>query len=165
VRRLTVSQQACVETLAILIAFAWADGRLDDREKAGVRGAAEVLNLTKEHRARLDEILQDPPSLDDVTPQGLSARDRAFAYVAASWMCGVDEDIGAKEEATLWRLADLLQIDDERKAELDRVAREIGARAEGERKWADEVVRLFKAIPPRLEPASPDAEEIEVTFD
>ena len=35
-------------------AMAWADGRLDDREKAGVRGAAEVLNLSKEFRDKLD---------------------------------------------------------------------------------------------------------------
>ena len=45
-KRLTISADACTETLALLIAMAWADGRLDDKEKEGVRAASEVFNLT-----------------------------------------------------------------------------------------------------------------------
>jgi len=32
--------QACVETLAMLVAMAWADGHLDETERAGVLAAA-----------------------------------------------------------------------------------------------------------------------------
>jgi hypothetical protein len=59
-RQLTLRMDACVETLALLIAMAWADGKLEAREKEGVRGAASVLNLTKELRERLDTLLDKP---------------------------------------------------------------------------------------------------------
>jgi uncharacterized membrane protein YebE (DUF533 family) len=163
VRRLTITPQACAETLTVLITIAWSDGRLDDREKAGVRGAAEVLNLTKEHRAQLDAMLAKAPSLDQVHVDRLSARDKEFAYVAAAWMCGVDDEVSAREEGQLYKLADKLSIDDDRKIALEKVAR--GLEPAKERKWGDEVVRLFKSIPPRLEPAAPAGEEIEVTFE
>ncbi len=161
-RRLTITPQACVETLTALITIAWADGRIDDREKAAVRGAAEVLNLTKEHRAQLDGMLAKPPTLDQLRADRLSTRDKEFTYVAAAWMCGLDDEVSAREEGHLYRLADKLAIDDDRKTELERVARGIAQGAE--RKWGDEVVRLFKSIPPKLE-AAPAGEEIEVTFE
>jgi uncharacterized membrane protein YebE (DUF533 family) len=163
-RRLTITPQACAETLAILVTLAWADGKLDDREKAGVRGAVEVLNLTKEHRAQLDGMLAKPASIDTVRAERLSPRDRDFAYVAAAWMCDADDDVGEKEEAMLDRLAGLFGIQGVRKAQLEGVARNLPRVASGGRHWADEVVKLFKAIPPRLEDA-PEGEEIEVTFE
>ena len=58
-KRLTIGADACTETLALLITMAWADGRLDDNEKASVLAAAEVFNLTKELRDRLDQILAE----------------------------------------------------------------------------------------------------------
>jgi uncharacterized membrane protein YebE (DUF533 family) len=161
-RRLTITPQACVETLTAIITIAWADGRVDDREKAGVRGAAEVLNLTKEHRAQLDAMLAKPPTLDQVHADRLSPRDKEFTYVAAAWMCGVDDEVSAREEGHLYKLADKLDIGDDRKTELEGVAR--GIAAGKDRKWGDEVVRLFKAIPAKLE-AAPAGEEIEVSFE
>jgi uncharacterized membrane protein YebE (DUF533 family) len=165
VRRLTITPQACVEALAVLVAFAWADARLDDREKASVRAAAQVLNLTKEHREKLESMLDKPSTIESVKAERLSPRDRAFAYVAAVWMCGVDEDVSAKEEGMLYRLADMLEIDDARKAELEGIARAVGPHPAGGRQWGDEIVRLFKAIPARLEQPTGDLEEIEVTFE
>ncbi len=127
-----------------------------------MRAAAGVLNLTKEHRARLDGLLAKQPSLDALRVDALSPRDREFAYVAGAWMCGVDDEVAAREEGLLYRLADKLAIDDDRKTALEKVAREIGPAKE--RNWGDELVRLFKAIPARLEGA-PAGEEIEVTFE
>src|SRR5262245_55559757 len=111
-RRLTISGQACVETLGILIVVAWADGRLDDKEKAGVRGAATVLNLTKEHRARLDELLDSKGDYDKIKFDVLTnARDKEFAYVAAAWMAGADEEYDPKEEELLDKLGNKLGLD------------------------------------------------------
>jgi uncharacterized membrane protein YebE (DUF533 family) len=166
-RRLTISGTACVETLTALVALAWADGQLEDREKAGVRGAVEVLNLTKEMRERLEKTLAAPAEVDQILVESLTPRDRAFTYVAAAWMCGADDEVHEKEEAALDQLARHLGIDAVRKAELERIAREIEPILPGTtRKWSDEVVRLFKSIPPRLEPtpAAP-GEEIEVSFE
>jgi uncharacterized membrane protein YebE (DUF533 family) len=164
VHRLTITSQSCVETLSILISVAWADGRLDEREKAGVRGAVKVFNLTLEHRNRLESLLAKATPIEELPLGSLSPRDRAFAYVAAAWLCRADDDVDAKEEGTLWRLADRLELGDEKKTELERIARELPREA-GDRKWADEVVALFKAIAPRLEPKVVTDAEIEVTFE
>lgn len=161
-RTLTISGHTCVETLAILVAMAWADGRLEESEKAGVRGAASVLNLTKELRERLDKVIENPVPIDQVLYDEMSERDRAFAYVAAAWMSGVDEDVDEREEAMLDKLGDLLGFDGVRKAELERIARELTSL--GDRKWADELTRLFKAIPPRLEAETLDDADVEVVL-
>jgi uncharacterized tellurite resistance protein B-like protein len=56
-KRLTIGTRACTEILALLIHVAWADGQLADAEKKGIRAAAGVFNLSKEQRARLDDLL------------------------------------------------------------------------------------------------------------
>jgi hypothetical protein len=174
-RRLTISGHACVETLALLVTMAWADGRLDDAERAGVRGAADVFNLSKQLRERLDLVLQKPMELDLLLLDTLSPRDRAFAYVAAAWMSGVDEDVDEKETELLDQLGDRLGFDAARKAELELIAREMPAhgkrsparpseaRDRAHVNWSEEVIKLFKAIPPRLEREGSD--EFEVTFE
>lgn len=162
-KRLTISVHACVETLAMLVAMAWADGRLEDRERAGVRAAAGVLNLNKDLRARIDDVLAKPLPVEQILFDTLSPKDRAFAYVAAAWMSGVDEDVDPKEEELLDRAASLLGLSPARKAELERIARDLEPRPEGGRNWAAEIERLFRAIPRRLEDADP--EEVEVVFE
>src|SRR5579863_8144548 len=97
-RRLTISCHACVETLAMLVTMAWADGRLEASERAGVLGAASALNLSKALRDRLIEVVEHPVPIDQILFDTLSTRDRAFAYVAAAWMAGVDDDVDPKEE-------------------------------------------------------------------
>jgi tellurite resistance protein len=161
-RRLTISCQACIETLALLVTMAWADGRLEDSEKAGVLAAAGVLNLTKEMRDRLDEVLKKPVPVDQILFETLSARDRAFAYVAAAWMASVDEHIDPKEEEVLARAAAMMGYSAARRAELEAIARDLEPPGEGGRKWEQEIERLFRAIPAKLEEAPP--EEIEVVF-
>ena len=165
-RRLTISALACTETLRLLIAMAWADGRLDDNEKAGVRGAAEVLNLSKDFRDKLDASLATAIPLDQILFEGLSARDKSFAYVAAVWMSGVDNDVDEKEKAMVERIAKEFGFGDEHKKELDVIASDLSAsssKSGKDRKWQDEIVALFKAIPPRLEKAQPG--DVEVTFE
>ncbi|HVJ90843.1 MAG TPA: DUF533 domain-containing protein [Labilithrix sp.] len=162
-KRLTIGGDACIETLALLIAMAWADGRLDDHERDGVRAAASVFNLTKELRERLDELLERPLGVDELLVDGLSARDKAFAYVAAAWMSGVDDDVDAKEEELLARAGKLLGFTDQRRAELARIARDLEPLRKDKRSWTTEIVALFKAIPVRLE--GDGTESFEVAFE
>ena len=150
-KRLTIGADACTETLALLITMAWADGRLDDNEKAGVLAAAEVFNLTKELRDRVDQILLKPMPVDELLVEGLSSRDKAFAFVAAAWMSGVDSEVDEKEQQLLDKAADLLGLDAARKKELVQVARDLEPLRKGESSWTKEIVALFKAIPARLE--------------
>jgi uncharacterized membrane protein YebE (DUF533 family) len=160
-KRLTIGADACTETLALLITMAWADGRLDDNEKQSVLEAAHVFNLTKELRDRLDQILQKPMPIDELLVDNLSARDKAFAFVAAVWMSGVDSEVDAKEQALLDKAAELLGLTSARKTELVQTARDLEPLQRGSGSWSKEIVTLFKAIPQRLEGEG----EFEVAFE
>lgn len=162
-KRLTISSDACLEALSLLITMAWADGRLDEHEKEGVRAAAGVFNLTKELRDRLDSLLQKPLPVEELLVETLSARDKAFMYVAAAWLSGVDDEVDAKEEQLLSKAADLLGIDEARRTELTQIARDLEPLRKDEKSWANEVVTLFKAIPARLEGQS--GENVDVAFE
>ena len=142
--------------------MAWADGRLDDNEKAGVLAAAEVFNLTKELRDRIDQILQKPMPVEELLVESLSSRDKAFAFVAAAWMSGVDSEVDEKEQQLLDKAADLLGLNAARKKELVQIARDLEPlrKRQGEG-WTNEIVALFKAIPARLEGDG----EFEVAFE
>jgi uncharacterized membrane protein YebE (DUF533 family) len=160
-KRLTIGADACTETLALLIAMAWADGRLDDNEKASILAASEVFNLTKELRDRVTQLLQKPMPIEELLVETLSSRDKAFAFVAAAWMSGVDSDVDEKEQALLDKAAALLGLDAARKAELVQIARDLEPLRKGSGSWANELVTLFKAIPKRLEGEG----EYEVAFE
>lgn len=162
-KRLTISSDACIEALSLLITMAWADGRLEDHEKDGVRAAAGVFNLTKELRDRLDSLLQKPLPVEELLIDTLSAKDKAFMYVAAAWLSGVDDDVDEKEKQLLDKAADLLGIGSDRRTELDQIARDLEPLRKEEKSWADEVVTLFKAIPARLEGDS--GENVDVAFE
>ncbi len=162
-KRLTISGDACVETLALLIAVAWADGKLEDQEKEGIRAAADVFNLTKELRDRLDELLEQPMPVDELLVDELSARDKAFAFVAASWLSGVDDDVDEKEKALLAHAASALGFTDDRRIELARIAQDLLPLREGKASWTSEILALFRAIPSRLE--GDGTENFEVAFE
>lgn len=162
-KRLTISVPACSETLALLISMSWADGKLDDRERDGVRGAAEVLNLTKETRDRLEKLMAVRSGVEDLALGKLTDREGAFAYVAAAWLAGIDEDLAEKERAMLDQVAGTLKLGKARQEELEKVAQQLEPLPDGKRNWSDEITKLFRAIPPKLE-AEP-ADDFEVVFE
>lgn len=161
-KRLTISADACTETLVLLIIMAWADGKLEPREKEGVQAAAEVFNLPKELRDRLQSLLENPLTVDELLVETLSERDRAFAFVAATWVSGVDDDVDPKEKELLDRVAELFGFSSARKQELTDLARDLELRRGDDVKWADEIERLFRAIPPRL---GGGEEEVDVSIE
>lgn len=161
-KRLTIGSDACVETLALLITMAWADGRLESEERDGVRAAATVFNLTKELRERLDQLLEKPIPLDELLLDALSPRDKAFAYVAAAWLSGVDDEVDSKEEELLRKLGALLGFTDARRTELSTIARDFEHLRGAKKSWATEIANLFRAIPGRLE--GDGSETFEVAF-
>ncbi len=150
-KRLTIGADACTETLALIITMAWADGRLDEKEKEGVLAASEVFNLTKELRDRIAQIMEKPMPVDELLVENLSSRDKAFAFVAAVWMSGVDSEVDDKEKALLDQAADLLGLSAARRAELTQIARDLEPIDRSSSSWTKELVTLFKAIPKRLE--------------
>lgn len=155
-KRLTISPDACTETLAVLIMMAWADGKLDDAEKEGVRAAASVLNLSKELRDRLETLLVAPIPVDELLFDGISPRDRSFAFVAAAWMSRVDREVDDKETALLEQLASMLGLSNHQKTELTQIAEDLSPGDHPKTAWADEIITLFKSIPHRLEGGADD---------
>ena len=162
-KRLTVSGRACGETLAILIAMAWADGKLDPAEKEGILGAAKVFNLTKETREKVESLVEKPTSIDDVELADLSAREKAFAFVAAAWMASVDEEVDPKEAEALEALARRLGLTAGQVEELSSLSDKLEPLPEGKRSWSEHITALFKAIPAHLE-EEPET-DFEVVFE
>jgi uncharacterized membrane protein YebE (DUF533 family) len=152
-KRLTIGVHACTEILALLITFAWADGKLHPREKEGVREAAKILNLPKNLRDRIESLIEKPVPLDQLLLDDLSTRDKAMAFVAAAWMTNVDDDVDDREKAMLDELAEQLGFGETHERELIQHARDLHHIRKGKEKhhWADELMTLLKAIPPRLE--------------
>ena len=150
-KRLTISPDACTETLAVLITMAWADGQLEDSEKEGVRAAASVLNLSKELRDRLEQLMVNPLTVDELLFDGISPKDRAFAFVAAAWMSRVDSSVDRKEEALLEQLASMLGLSDDKRRELALIAEDLAPADHAKSDWAAEIMTIFKSIPHRLE--------------
>ncbi len=163
-KRLTVSAQTCAEILGLLVAMAWADDKLDDAEKEGVRGAAKVLNLPKSLRDELDKLLEKPTPFDQLLLEKLGPKDRAFAFVAAAWMAGADAEVADKEKGLLDRLAGRLGFSHEQQTELTGIARDLPPK-KGERELGDELVTLFRSIPPRVYEAASAEDQLEVVFE
>lgn len=161
-RRLTIGVPACTETMGLLILMAWADGRLDDREKAGIRGAAQVLNLSKEYRDRLEQMLERAPTLEELDLRKLTTRERAFAFVASAWMAQVDQVVDPEEEDTLERIRAALEFSKEQRDQFVTIARNLEPLPDGVASWSEQITTLFKAIPPQLEEPG---ESFEVVFE
>jgi hypothetical protein len=162
-KRLTIGVDACTEILALLIAIAWADGKLQDEEKEGVRGAAVVLNLPKELRDRLETMLAKESGLDAVLLDTFSPRDAAFAFVAASWMTSIDANVDPKEEKMIDDLAHKLSLSEQQRTELTAIAKSLAdeKKAKNKFRWADEMMSLFKAIPAKIYQEA----DVEVVFE
>lgn len=162
-KRLTIGTRACTEILALLIHVAWADGKLADAEKSGIRAASSVFNLSKEQRARLDELMAAKIEIDAVLVEQLSTHEKAYAYVAAVWMTGIDDDVDEAEKGALDQVGDRLALDPDRRIGLAAIAKDLLHLRKGKHDWAGDLGTLFRSIPKRLEPAGGD--EIEVAFD
>ncbi|MFO0552759.1 MAG: DUF533 domain-containing protein [Polyangiaceae bacterium] len=162
-KRLTISTRACTEILALLIHIAWADGKLEARERAGIRAATKVFNLEKDQRERLEKALESPLPLDQIMIETLGPHARSFAYVVAAWLTGIDDEVDPREQDDLANIAARLEIDRERSTELLQLARDLAHLKKSEEGWAAELVTLFKSIPHRLDAS--DESEVEVAFE
>jgi uncharacterized membrane protein YebE (DUF533 family) len=145
VRRLTISVRACTETLALLVAMAWADGNLDDDEREGIRDAAKTLNLPKELRDRLERYMEEAPPLDELELGAMSKREQEFAFVASAWLANLSEGIVDEEQELLDEIAAEVELDEARQDELTSLATELDPPAAGE-SWAKAIQQLFSAI-------------------
>jgi len=145
VRRLTIGVAACTEVMGLLVTMAWADGELKDEEIAGIRSAADTLNLNQEMRDRLEGFMADAPMPGDLSLDTLSKRDAEFAYVAAAWLARVDDSVDEEEWDLLAEIGDVFEMDIDRREELTQYAMELPAPPDGE-SWSSGIVELFRTI-------------------
>lgn len=98
------------DTLLALAALAWADGKLDPREAAGLRSAAQQLALPSSELSLLDNALKNTVALDQVETVRMTRLTRLFTYAAACWIAELDGGLSATEEAMLDLLGDRLGL-------------------------------------------------------
>ncbi|MBW2454751.1 MAG: TerB family tellurite resistance protein [Deltaproteobacteria bacterium] len=109
-RRLTIGVAACTEVMGLLVTMAWADGELQDEEIAGIRSAADTLNLSQELRDRLEGYIEEAPLPSDLSLDTLSKRDAEFAYVAAAWLARVDDSVEEEEWDLLAEIGEVFKM-------------------------------------------------------
>ena len=146
-KRITIGTAACAETLALLVAIAWSDGRLDDAEKDGVRAAASKLNLAREVRALVDLALEKPKPASELKFARATDREKAFGFVAGAWMARVDGKLDPKEAELLKTVGDAMGFSEARRIELSSLAEHLSpVPAPGKGKWSEHIEDLFKAV-------------------
>jgi hypothetical protein len=162
-KRLTIGVKACTEIMGLLVTMAWADGVLADQEKVGLRAAAKTLNLEQGLRDRLESFMSEDPGLGGLEIDGLSVRDREFAYVASAWMARVDAGVADEEADLLEKVGMLLEVGSDRRKELSKIAAELEPPSD-DGSWSDGIVQLFGAILKSIEQVDVE-EEIDIAFE
>ncbi|MCC6902500.1 MAG: TerB family tellurite resistance protein [Polyangiaceae bacterium] len=98
------------DTVLALVAVAWADGKVDPAEAAGIRGAAEQLGLGADDRKVVEAALGRHFDMNEVETVRMNRHTRLFTFAAAAWIASVDGAIAAAEESVLALLADRLGL-------------------------------------------------------
>jgi uncharacterized membrane protein YebE (DUF533 family) len=98
------------DTLLALAAMAWADGKLEAREAAGIRAAAGQLGLAAEELTELEQALQEPVGMDAVETVRMTRLTRLFTYAAATWIAHIDNRMVVQEREALDTLGDRLGL-------------------------------------------------------
>ncbi|MBK8996554.1 MAG: TerB family tellurite resistance protein [Myxococcales bacterium] len=98
------------DTVLALVAMAWADGKVDPAEAAGIRGAAQQLALNADDTKVMEAALGRQYSLDEVETLRMNRHTRLFTYAAAVWIATLDGATTADEEKTLALLGDRLGL-------------------------------------------------------
>jgi len=106
--------------IRVWAALAWADGVIQDSERAAITKLISVADLSDAERVTAAELLESKVELATDSISGLSAPAREGIYRAASRMAMVDLDMAAEETAMLRRLRDGLGISAETAKELEK---------------------------------------------
>jgi uncharacterized membrane protein YebE (DUF533 family) len=107
--------------LKLLIALAWADGRVDEEEMEIVEAMLDSFNASVEEGNDLREWAKTPRSLDDIDVAGLTAEDADLVLYQAVLLTYIDDEQSEKETELLNNFVAKLGMPSERAKEvLDR---------------------------------------------
>ncbi len=117
-------------TFTALAAVAWADGVMSATESSALLRAASLAGLAGADLAAVEAMTQAPVTLDQFSPEGLSADDAEYVYALACVMSAADGHVDLSERACIARLGASLALPESsrQRAELAGVliARELG---------------------------------------
>lgn len=98
------------DTLVALAAVAWADGKLDPAEAAGIRSAAGQLGLGAEDLKAVEDALSRKVSLEEVESVRMSRLTRLFTFAVGTWIAHIDGQVPKEEREALTLLGDRLGL-------------------------------------------------------
>lgn len=94
-----------VDLIEVLVALAWADGRLTGEEARLVRQQVELADLPKDDARRLLAHLDRPPALQELALRPTDPASRRFILEQAVLLTLVDDDLSAAEQQLLEEVA------------------------------------------------------------
>jgi uncharacterized membrane protein YebE (DUF533 family) len=107
--------------LKLLVALAWADGRVDEEEMEIVKAMLDSFNASEEEENDIREWAKTPRSLDDIDTSGLGEEDADLVLYQAVLLTFIDGEQSEKETELLAKFIDKLNMSAERATEvLDR---------------------------------------------
>lgn len=115
-----------------LAAVGWADGNLDGDEADAIVKAALGDGHELESLTEIEEATKAAHPLGPLDTSKLDDSDRKFVFAVATWMCTLDGELHPGEKAILDELAGRLELDDETRADIGIVVREVAYDSEGD---------------------------------
>jgi len=100
-------------TLKLLVALAWADGRVDEEEKEVVEAMLDAFGAEEEEAAELREWATQPRTLDDVDVSSMDKSDLELALQHGVLLTHIDGEQSEKEVELLVDLVDKLGLSKE----------------------------------------------------
>jgi tellurite resistance protein len=98
------------DTLVALAAVAWADGRIDPAEAAGIRSAASQLGLDAGDLKLVEDALSRHVALEEVETVRMSRLTRLFTFAVGTWIAHIDGQVPKEEQDALNLLGDRLGL-------------------------------------------------------
>lgn len=99
--------------------MAWADGRMDKKEKEKLRVLAKRIGLDASQRSTVEGYLISRPSIEDLTFDELNEKERQALFLMAVHYAFMDNRLRPGEKQVLDLLAGALDISAEERARIE----------------------------------------------
>lgn len=110
--------------LKSLVAFAWADGKVESSESDVIEGVLRDFDATEDDRDEIREYASVARTLDDIPLDDLDSEERELLLANAAVLTRADGDVAEGEKSLLDELASALGYSDEDGAKIIESARD-----------------------------------------
>ncbi|MFH2006272.1 MAG: DUF533 domain-containing protein [bacterium] len=108
-----------LDIVKAMAAMAWSDGRMDKKEIEKIRVLAKRMGLEAGDRAKVEGFVRSKPHIDDLDFSELNDKERHAMYLMALHYAHMDGQVKPGEQKVLDKLAELLHVPVQIKAELE----------------------------------------------